>query len=161
MIHETSPTSTIGAITAFNALMNTPGACADDFPCFDRIFSVGALIPPALVEMFRARPGISIYSSYGMTETVAPTHLAPVGRPTPVDAVSGALFIGIARAQDGHPLQSALSTRLKRRNAQSGYPKAEARNSARSRGARDDTRFPICGMLWPNRSGSHATASAK
>lgn len=95
VIRRTRPTFTIGAITAFNALMNAPGAESADLGSFDRIYSGGAPIPPALVEAFREKFGIPIHTSYGMTETSAPTHLAPFGASIPVDPVSGALAIGI------------------------------------------------------------------
>lgn len=95
VIRRTRPTFTIGAITAFNALMNAPGAQADDLASFDRIYSGGAPIPPALAEAFRSKFGVPIHTSYGMTETSAPTHMAPYGAKIPVDPQSGAFAIGI------------------------------------------------------------------
>lgn len=52
VIRGTRPTSTIGAITAFNALLNAPEALPDDFSSFERVYSGGAPIPKALVEQF-------------------------------------------------------------------------------------------------------------
>ena len=95
IIRQTRPTYTIGAITAFNALMNSEGASAADFASFDRIYSGGAPIPPALANAFKQRLGVAIHPSYGMTETTAPTHLTPFGAVAPGDPVSGALAIGI------------------------------------------------------------------
>lgn len=95
VVRQTRPTFTIGAITAFNALMNAPGAMPDDFASFERVYSGGAPIPPALVEKLRTALGIVIHTSYGMTETTAPTHLAPFGREIPIDPASGALSIGV------------------------------------------------------------------
>lgn len=95
VIRETRPTFTIGAITAFNALMNAPGAEADDLASFKTIYSGGAPIPPALVDAFRQKFGIPIHTSFGMTETSAPTHMAPLGAAIPVDPYSGALAIGV------------------------------------------------------------------
>lgn len=95
VIRRTRPTFTIGAITAFNALMNAPGVQADDFASFERIYSGGAPIPQALIDEFRTRMGQPIYSAYGMTETSAPTLLSPFGLAVPADPGSSALSIGI------------------------------------------------------------------
>lgn len=89
------PTFIIGAITAFIALMNHPDATAEHFASFDRLYSGGAPIAPAVVDAFARRFGRAIRSSYGMTELTAPSHLAPPDGPIPVDARSGALSIGI------------------------------------------------------------------
>jgi long-chain acyl-CoA synthetase len=94
-IREHRPTYSIGAITAFNALMNIPDACAADFACFNSIYSGGAPIPPVLRRKFRERFGKPIHSSFGMTESAAPTHLCPLGVEPPVDPESGALSIGV------------------------------------------------------------------
>lgn len=95
IIRQTRPTFSIGAITAFNALMNVPGVVASDFTSFDRLYSGGAPIPPALVDAFEQKLGVRIYPSYGMTETAAPTHLSPFRQTAPVDPSSGALSIGV------------------------------------------------------------------
>jgi long-chain acyl-CoA synthetase len=92
---EHRPTFIIGAITAFIALMNQPEATRAHFASFDRLYSGGAPIAPAVVEAFAQRFGRSIRSSYGMTELTAPSHLAPAKGPIPVDPQSGALSVGI------------------------------------------------------------------
>lgn len=92
---EHRPTFIIGAITAFIALMNQPDATRAHFASFDRLYSGGAPIAPAVVEAFAQRFGRSIRSSYGMTELTAPSHLAPAAGPIPVDPRSGALSVGI------------------------------------------------------------------
>jgi long-chain acyl-CoA synthetase len=92
---EHRPTFIIGAITAFIALMNYFGATSAHFTSFDRIYSGGAPIAPAVIDAFAQRFGRSIRSSYGMTELTAPSHLAPDNGPIPVDQESGALSIGI------------------------------------------------------------------
>jgi long-chain acyl-CoA synthetase len=92
---EHQPTFIIGAITAFIALMNQPEATRAHFASFDRLYSGGAPIAPAVVEAFAQRFGRSIRSSYGMTELTAPSHLAPAKGPIPVDPQSGALSVGI------------------------------------------------------------------
>jgi len=92
---EHRPTFIIGAITAFIALMNRPEATGEHFASFDRLYSGGAPIAPAVIDAFARRFGRSIRSSYGMTELTAPSHLAPAKGPIPVDPQSGALSIGI------------------------------------------------------------------
>lgn len=97
MIRRFRPTFTIGAITVFTALMNSPGITAADMASFERIYSGGAPIPPGLLREIQSRLNIEIYSCYGMTETTAQAHAAPYGQQIPVDSVSGALSIGMLR----------------------------------------------------------------
>jgi long-chain acyl-CoA synthetase len=92
---EHRPTFIVGAITAFIALMNEPQATRAHFASFDRLYSGGAPIAPAVIDAFAQRFGRAIRSSYGMTELTAPSHLAPAEGPIPVDPNSGALSIGI------------------------------------------------------------------
>jgi long-chain acyl-CoA synthetase len=92
---EHRPTFVIGAITAFIALMNQPDATSAHFESFERLYSGGAPIAPAVVDAFARRFGRSILSTYGMTEVAAPSHVAPADEPIPVDPASGAFSIGI------------------------------------------------------------------
>lgn len=94
MIREHRPTFTIGAITAFNALSAVPGLAVGDLASFNRVYSGGAPIAPALRDQIQSRLGVSIYPAYGMTESTAHTHFSPFGLNVPVDPVSGALSIG-------------------------------------------------------------------
>ncbi|MDH5857368.1 long-chain-fatty-acid--CoA ligase [Lampropedia aestuarii] len=89
------PTFTIGAITAFISLMNTPQARKDDFASFRAIYSGGAPISPATNAEFEKFSGQYIHNAFGMTETASPTHLVPLGKRAPVDPHSGALSIGV------------------------------------------------------------------
>ena len=92
---EHRPTFIVGAITAFIALMNHPDVTSAHFASFVHLFSGGAPIAPAVVDAFAQRFGRAIRSSYGMTELTAPSHLAPLSGPIPIDPHSGALSIGI------------------------------------------------------------------
>ena len=94
VIREQRPTMTVGAITAFNALMHAPAVSADDFASFDGLYSGGAPIAPALADSIQAALGQPVFPAYGMTETTSPTHICPRGIRPPVDPVSGALSIG-------------------------------------------------------------------
>ena len=95
MIRRHRPTFTIGAITAFISLMNTPQAKKEDFVSFKAIYSGGAPISPATNADFESFSGHYIHNAFGMTETCSPTHLVPVGRRAPVDPSSGALSVGV------------------------------------------------------------------
>lgn len=95
LIRTHRPTHMVGAITVFSAFMNYPGISAEDFTSFERVFSGGAPIAPALRDRIAERLGVVVYPGYGMTETAAPTHYAPFGVEVPVDPASGALAIGI------------------------------------------------------------------
>ena len=88
-------TSTIAAVTAFNALAATPGVSREDFTSFDTVFSGGAPIAPALREHLRDTLGIELTPVYGMTETCSPTHIAPPGLSVPVEPETGALAVGL------------------------------------------------------------------
>jgi long-chain acyl-CoA synthetase len=94
-IRRTRPRFTIGAITAFNALMNAPGVAPEDFASFDGLYSGGAPIAPALAAAILEKLGQVVIPAYGMTETSSPTHLGPRGREPPVDPATGALSIGV------------------------------------------------------------------
>lgn len=112
IIRDYRPTYAMAAITAFNALMQVPGATASDFASLETVFSGGAPIAPALRDEIKARLGITIYPAYGMTETSSPTHLAPLEVDVPVSAETGALSVGLPMPStegmilgpDGYPL---------------------------------------------------------
>jgi long-chain acyl-CoA synthetase len=94
-IRSYKPTFTTGAVTAFNALMNAEGACPADFACFEHVCTGGAPVAPALRDQIRERLGVALLPSYGMTESCAPTHIAPFGIEVPVDPATGALAVGL------------------------------------------------------------------
>ncbi|WP_416062182.1 class I adenylate-forming enzyme family protein [Rhodococcus indonesiensis] len=92
---EHKVTFTIGSITVFNALYETPGADARHFASVKTLYSGGAPIPPATVEKFEAKFGKYIHNAYGMTETSSGVIAVPPGRRAPVDPASGTLAIGV------------------------------------------------------------------
>ncbi|MBK4999694.1 AMP-binding protein [Pseudomonas sp. S31] len=95
VIRQQRPTFTIGAITAFQALMNAPGASRADFACFRAIFTGGAPVSPATLSAFEDFSGVYLHNAFGMTETCSATHLVPFGQRAPVDPRSGAISIGV------------------------------------------------------------------
>jgi long-chain acyl-CoA synthetase len=94
-IEEHKAAFTIGAITAFIAMMNHPDAAAAKLASMTKIYSGGAPIPPSVVTAFRETFGHYIHNGYGLTETNSPTHVVPLSREAPVDPASGALSIGV------------------------------------------------------------------
>ena len=92
---EHRPTYTIGAITAFNALLNAPQFTKDHFSSFTSVYSGGAAISPTAEQGFLAATGRQVHNAYGLTETTSPMTLTPFGSPSPVDPTSGALSVGV------------------------------------------------------------------
>jgi long-chain acyl-CoA synthetase len=92
---EHRPTFTIGAITAFNALLNAPGFSKDHFASFTSVYSGGAAISPTAEKGFLAATGKQVHNAYGLTETTSPMTVTPFGSPSPVDPTSGALSVGV------------------------------------------------------------------
>jgi long-chain acyl-CoA synthetase len=95
LISENRPRFTIGAITAFVALMNVPGVSDQALSGLKWIFSGGAPIAPSVVAQFQTKFGLYIHNSYGLTETTSPAILVPRDSHAPVDSSSGALSIGV------------------------------------------------------------------
>ena len=92
---EHRPTFTIGAITAFSALLNAPGVTRDHFASFTSIYSGGAAISPTAEKAFLAATGKQVHNAYGLTETTSPMTVTPFGTASPVDPTSGALSVGV------------------------------------------------------------------
>ncbi|MBE2997128.1 AMP-binding protein [Nocardiopsis sp. HNM0947] len=93
---EHGVTFTIGSITVFNALSESPRATPESFRSVRALYSGGAPIPPATVERFRERFGSYIHNAYGMTESTSGVIAVPPGEVAPVDEASGCLSIGKA-----------------------------------------------------------------
>jgi long-chain acyl-CoA synthetase len=87
-------TFTVGAITAFTAMMHHPDFATTDLSALRVACSGGAPVAPSIVERFRAATGVYIHNCYGLTETTSATHITPIGVESPVDPVSGALSVG-------------------------------------------------------------------
>jgi long-chain acyl-CoA synthetase len=56
---------TIASITAFMAIMNTPGSEDSDLSSLVKCYSGGAPIPPSVAEQFEEKFGIYIHNAYG------------------------------------------------------------------------------------------------
>jgi len=94
-IRRHRPTFTVGAITAFIALLNTPGCAREDFASFRYVYSGGAPIAPSVAEAFEKAAGLPVHNAYGLTETTSPMTATPRGVAGPVDTTSGALSVGV------------------------------------------------------------------
>ena len=94
-IREHRPTFTIGAVTAFTALLAASPDPRADFAPLRVLYSGGAPIAPALAEGVQARTGLYLHNIYGLTETTSPSHAVPLGARAPVDPASGALSVGV------------------------------------------------------------------
>lgn len=94
-LREHRPTCTIGAITAFNALLNHPEFDRSAFDSLDAVYSGGAAISPTAARVFEEATGHRVHNAYGLTETTSPLTLAPFQSVTPVDPESGALSVGV------------------------------------------------------------------
>jgi len=94
-IRANRPAFTVGAITAYNALIHHPDASGDLFDSFHVLVSGGAAIPPSVIEEIRSKTGRYVHNGYGLTETSAGVICVPFGATAPVDPVSGALSIGV------------------------------------------------------------------
>jgi fatty-acyl-CoA synthase len=60
-----------------------PGVREYDLSSLQRITGGGAAMPEAVAKQLRELLGIPYVEGYGLTETVAPTHINPVDRPKP------------------------------------------------------------------------------
>ena len=94
-IRDEKATFTVGSITVFIALMNSPAADKDALASLTKILSGGAPIPPTTVKAFKDTFGHYIHNVYGLTETTSPSHGTPFGTEGPVDEASGALSVGV------------------------------------------------------------------
>jgi long-chain acyl-CoA synthetase len=92
---EHRPAFTIGAITAFSALLNAPGFSKEHFDSFTSIYSGGAAISPSAERGFLEATGKQVHNAYGLTETTSPMTVTPLGSPSPVDPSSGELSVGV------------------------------------------------------------------
>lgn len=87
-------TTTVGSITAFNAIARLPSADRRHFATMRALYSGGAPVSAAVVDRFERRFGVYIHNIYGMTETSSAVIGVPLGTRAPVDPDGGALSIG-------------------------------------------------------------------
>jgi long-chain acyl-CoA synthetase len=93
MVRAHRPTFTVGALTAFIALVESH-ATAEDFASLTKIASGGAPVAAGIVTRFQDRFGAYIHNVYGMTETTSPVLAVPMGADAPVEPQTSALSVG-------------------------------------------------------------------
>jgi long-chain acyl-CoA synthetase len=94
LIEKWRATFSMGAITAYIALLNHPEFQRRNLRSLGKAFSGGAPISVGFIDRFEKASGIYIHNIYGMTETTSPSHACPLGVRAPADSQSGALSIG-------------------------------------------------------------------
>ncbi|WP_231914363.1 class I adenylate-forming enzyme family protein [Rhodococcus sp. LB1] len=94
LIEEHRPTFTVGAITAYLALLD---AAPDPkvLGILRTVFSGGAPVPATIIERYEQATGRYIHNIYGLTETTSACIATPLGRRAPLDPGSGALSVGV------------------------------------------------------------------
>ncbi len=92
---EHKPAYTVGPSTAYMALMAHPEVGKEHFESFHLLYSGGAALPPAVVDVFRERFGHYIHNGYGLTETTAGCIAVPGSLEAPIDEESGTISIGL------------------------------------------------------------------
>ncbi|MBO9355625.1 AMP-binding protein [Bordetella petrii] len=85
---------TVGAITAFIAMMNSPSIGPEHFASLESLYTGGAPVPASVALAFKQKFGKTIRNTYGLTESTALAVGVPRDRDTPVDA-NGAYSIGV------------------------------------------------------------------
>jgi long-chain acyl-CoA synthetase len=94
-LRERRATVVTGAITAFGALSNAPGARPEDFASLRAVTTGGAPVAPGAAARFEQLTGRHLHPGYGLTETASASHMTPLGLPSPVDPGTGALSVGV------------------------------------------------------------------
>lgn len=97
-IAEHRPQCSISAITAYIALMNRAEADQvgrERLASLATVVSGGAPVPPSIARQVEQKLGWRILNGYGLTETASGVIIMPRGAAWRVDAVSGALSIGV------------------------------------------------------------------
>lgn len=88
-------TFSVGAITAYIAMMADSSITTRDLSSMTKVASGGAPVSAATVARFEDMTGTYIHNAYGLTETTAPSILTPLGVRAPIDPESGALSVGL------------------------------------------------------------------
>jgi long-chain acyl-CoA synthetase len=88
-------TFSVGAITAFQAMMESPATDAAMLRSLAKVYSGGGPVPPTLTAAFERSFGTYVHPIYGLTESTSPAIITPSHARAPVDPATGALAIGV------------------------------------------------------------------
>ena len=159
LIEKWRGTFSIGALTAYIALLDHPDLARRDISSLSKVFSGGAPVYPAVVERFERTTGLYMHNTYGLTEVTSPSHFTPVGRRAPVDAESGALSVGVpvcgvdSRIVDLATGEDAAARRDRRDRHARAHGRARLLEQARRDGTRDPRRLAPHGRRGQARRG--------
>jgi long-chain acyl-CoA synthetase len=87
-------TTTVAAITAFVALLESPLTTRDALRGLDKAVSGGAPVPEAVITRFEEATGKYIHNAYGLTETTSLCVGVPLGGRAPIDTSTRAVSVG-------------------------------------------------------------------
>ncbi len=169
LIERWRPTFTVGAITAFIALMNDPSWDGRDLSSLTKVYSGGAPIAPATVERFQREAGAYIHNIYGLTETTSPSHGVPMGGHAPTDPKSGALSVGvpifntIVRVidEEGNEVEAGRARRVRHQRAAGRGRLLEQARGDRARPARVATCTPATSGSWTPTAGTTSSTARR
>jgi len=100
-------TIAVGVPTVWLGLVDHLDATGGELPSLERIVVGGAALPPALMERIERRLGVSVQTSWGMTELSPSGTISAPGDPHRLAAVSGRPAVGVdllLTDAGGHPL---------------------------------------------------------
>ena len=95
LITEAQVTVAVGVPTVWLGLIEHLDATGGDVPSLQRIIVGGAPMPPALMERLEQRLGVTVQTSWGMTELSPSGTVAPPHDPSRTAAISGKPAIGV------------------------------------------------------------------
>ncbi|MCC2980956.1 AMP-binding protein [Sphingomonas sp. IC4-52] len=95
LITEAQVTVGVGVPTVWLGLVEHLDATGAEVPSLQRIIVGGAPMPPALMERLEQRLGVTVQTSWGMTELSPSGTVAPPNDPARTAAVSGKPAIGV------------------------------------------------------------------
>ena len=107
LINAEQVTIAVGVATVWLGLLEHLEASGGEVPTLNRIIVGGGAMPPALMERIERRLGVTIQTSWGMTELSPSGTVAPAFLPDRAAAVSGRPAIGVdllLTDADGKPL---------------------------------------------------------
>jgi acyl-CoA synthetase (AMP-forming)/AMP-acid ligase II len=107
LINAEAVTVAVGVPTLWLGLVEHLDATGGDVPSLERVVVGGMPIPPALMALIERRLGVTVQTSWGMTELSPSGTVAPPGDPSRAAELSGRVAIGVDMLltdADGKPL---------------------------------------------------------
>ena len=95
LINAEGVTIAVGVPTVWLGLVEHLEACDGETPTLKRVVVGGAPLPPALMERLETRLGVTVQTSWGMTELSPSGTVAPPDDPSRAAALSGRPAIGV------------------------------------------------------------------